>query len=697
MATRKSNLLKNDIPSNGMNVNGTRPLTVVYYSKDSNLKSVRPSLAVDRERARLSGKGVDPNIKNRSYFVVKTDDKMPPMLVGDGAHAYAAIVNGIFDRGSATTAQWDEIHETIRHDDSDADDESKFESALMQNSYNGYIDGNGKVIVVLGMSVKVKSVGKNADKLTKNVPIVAIERRPPVKSLPQAVTKKKLSSKESTILSQNMGELQKAAPSANIDKGTLSVNDDEYDAFTKAAKSLPNASATTSKMFPDMEAEETDNVSERKTRFSKKRDRQNSNKRLAETIQKVLLDDKFLKALSGKLSSTVREFSKETHDKKTGDAVGGEAVPEIEKTNAALEEIRKILIGLADISVSEDDAKIDLARDKMQDYLEKTKGNTDDEQRVVNNNFNTILRTMGKRKTPIEIKTPRSDLRKLREETTATKQDKAKSAFRKNASTTDALLGSLINAKKKGSADKMGFNKNLLRKGDELFGKGGTANFLRRRWGGTKQAERMPQGVVSSSVAPSIDAGGAGDGGIDVGDIAGGASLLGKAGKFVAKAGKFAAGGAVMYGGSQLLDMGLSAAGVGGNAIDEQADDDNWNRASMWEKIQSSIPRGIEKVGSFIGQDSLVNEARASRIANETEYLNKVSPKLAQSQLKPETEELASSFQDSATTQSVASPNVVSNVTNNSSPVQQILPNNMMSQRNTESAYQSSLTRKFVI
>ena len=85
--------------------------------------------------------------------------------------------------------------------------------------------------------------------------------------------------------------------------------------------------------------------------------------------------------------------------------------------------------------------------------------------------------------------------------------------------------------------------------------------------------------------------------------------------------------GSIMLGGINAVDTGLGKLGVGkdaeGNdlAIDEKQDDANWDKMSTGGKIMSGAARGIEKVGSFLGLDSLTRGARADRIKSETEYL----------------------------------------------------------------------------
>jgi len=111
--------------------------------------------------------------------------------------------------------------------------------------------------------------------------------------------------------------------------------------------------------------------------------------------------------------------------------------------------------------------------------------------------------------------------------------------------------------------------------------------------------------------------------------LAGGKALAGGAKGFLAAPGGAAiATGAAMVAAPFVADAALGAFGVGkdekGNdlVIDEKQDDANWERASLWEKIQSAPARGIEKVGSLFG-GNIAREARAKRIASETEYLDK--------------------------------------------------------------------------
>ena len=80
---------------------------------------------------------------------------------------------------------------------------------------------------------------------------------------------------------------------------------------------------------------------------------------------------------------------------------------------------------------------------------------------------------------------------------------------------------------------------------------------------------------------------------------------------------------------ANVIDYGLGKFGVGKDAsgndiqIDDAKDDSNWNKMSFGEKAESGLYRGIEKVGSFIGLDNMIREAKSDRIKNESDYFAK--------------------------------------------------------------------------
>lgn len=90
------------------------------------------------------------------------------------------------------------------------------------------------------------------------------------------------------------------------------------------------------------------------------------------------------------------------------------------------------------------------------------------------------------------------------------------------------------------------------------------------------------------------------------------------------KVGNLLKGAAVMAAGGFAIDAAAGALGAGKNVeIDEAADDRNWEKASVGEKMQSAIPRGIEKIGSLFFLDNIVKEAKADRIKSESAYIDK--------------------------------------------------------------------------
>ena len=107
--------------------------------------------------------------------------------------------------------------------------------------------------------------------------------------------------------------------------------------------------------------------------------------------------------------------------------------------------------------------------------------------------------------------------------------------------------------------------------------------------------------------------------------MAAGGGVMARTGSMLRAAAPVAAAGAVMYGAGRALDYGLGAMGVGKDAqgndiqIDQKADDANWNRMSWFEKAQSGMARGIEKVGGFVAPN-MANQAAADRVKKESEY-----------------------------------------------------------------------------
>lgn len=80
--------------------------------------------------------------------------------------------------------------------------------------------------------------------------------------------------------------------------------------------------------------------------------------------------------------------------------------------------------------------------------------------------------------------------------------------------------------------------------------------------------------------------------------------------------------GAAAYG----VDYVAGKVGLGGKEVNEAQDEKNWQQANFWEKMQSSVARGIENVGDFI-VPNLANQARTDRIADETKYLKEKKDK----------------------------------------------------------------------
>lgn len=156
--------------------------------------------------------------------------------------------------------------------------------------------------------------------------------------------------------------------------------------------------------------------------------------------------------------------------------------------------------------------------------------------------------------------------------------------------------------------------------------------------------------------------------------FSGGAKILGsltsglmggKIGKFIKGAGLTAA--ATMAGGT-LIDSGLGALGVGKDSegkdiqLNTKQDDKNWDKMSTFQKVESGMARGVEKVGRFFGLDNMANEAAQKRIETETKYLE-ANPKSSSQQAS--SDELQSeSSKLSKNKDSQSSPTIISAPTN---------------------------------
>jgi hypothetical protein len=114
--------------------------------------------------------------------------------------------------------------------------------------------------------------------------------------------------------------------------------------------------------------------------------------------------------------------------------------------------------------------------------------------------------------------------------------------------------------------------------------------------------------------------------------VGGAATTAGGVAKGLAKG---AGVGLAIYG----ADYVAGKAGLGGKEVNEAQDEKNWQQANFWEKMQSSVARGIEHVGDFVAPN-LANQARTDRIASETQYLKEKKDKeAAKANNTPETTE----------------------------------------------------------
>jgi len=128
------------------------------------------------------------------------------------------------------------------------------------------------------------------------------------------------------------------------------------------------------------------------------------------------------------------------------------------------------------------------------------------------------------------------------------------------------------------------------------------------------------------------------------------------------KVGRFAKGAAFAAAAGYVIDAGFGMFGVGKGlnqeALDKQ-DDANWERMSLLNKAESSVARGIEAAGDLFFLDNISAQAKASRIRDETAYLDErdkeKNPKadLAAQRNKSQSDKLVNVATKAATKQAV--------------------------------------------
>lgn len=146
---------------------------------------------------------------------------------------------------------------------------------------------------------------------------------------------------------------------------------------------------------------------------------------------------------------------------------------------------------------------------------------------------------------------------------------------------------------------------------------------------GAVAAAGVVGGFVRRGGAAAAAGAAAGSVGTTAATIAGGAAAGGLASKIAGGGGNLLKGGVIAGAGGYAIDAAAGALGAGGNKISQQQDDANWDKMSFGQKAMSSIPRGIEKIGSLLFLDNLVNSAQSSRIASETEMVAKKAAEAA--------------------------------------------------------------------
>jgi hypothetical protein len=162
MATnpKKPKAKKDSVPVNPSGSAGKHTITGIHYSKQPSQTELRWNTQnnMGKDSARLKLLSADDPVRQRIYFFKKTSDDIPRGDTAQGTHAYVAKFNKVFDFGTATQAEKEEVRALLGDTSTDDNYENEFESAVLGAGYIGYVSSNG-VIVIMGRNVKVMYSG----------------------------------------------------------------------------------------------------------------------------------------------------------------------------------------------------------------------------------------------------------------------------------------------------------------------------------------------------------------------------------------------------------------------------------------------------------------------------------------------------------------------------------------------------------
>jgi hypothetical protein len=220
--------------------------TFIHYSHRDNLTHLYGGMSgsgikgAEDERVKQSK---DSRIKKRIYFYPSVgSDHLPRPEAGLGSHVYHAKLSNLHD-ASKPSQESNEIAKLAQKRISSGEHpHSAYESSVLDRGHSGYKTDN--LAVVLNHDVPVKYVGSSIGKPFKDHVFDTKEKKKSIfGGIPNSSgehTSSHLTSDQVSFWQQHKPDLQKAAPSAKMQYGQLTVHKDHLENLKTELEKHPN-------------------------------------------------------------------------------------------------------------------------------------------------------------------------------------------------------------------------------------------------------------------------------------------------------------------------------------------------------------------------------------------------------------------------------------------------------------------------
>jgi hypothetical protein len=219
--------------------------TFIHYSHRDNLTHLYGGMSgsgikgAEDERLKQSK---DSRIKKRVYFYPQVAGGLPKPEIGLGPHTYEAKLSGMHD-ATKQSEIGNKIALSARERVAKGEHPSNaFESSVLDHGFKGYHTPN--MSVVLNHDVPVKYVGSSVGKTFGTHSFDTKEKKKSIfGGIPNSSgehTSSHLTSDQVSFWQQHKPDLQKAAPSAKMQYGQLTVHKDHLENLKTELEKHPN-------------------------------------------------------------------------------------------------------------------------------------------------------------------------------------------------------------------------------------------------------------------------------------------------------------------------------------------------------------------------------------------------------------------------------------------------------------------------